>query len=105
VYRSPIGTSGGLRERERQIASAIAIVAVVAVAAVAAAATIIFVVVVNDGVDVNGWVASASAPVVHVLPGQGWRRRASRGGKVFPRGQRWHRSNPNVSSNDSRLSN
>jgi hypothetical protein len=38
VYRSPMpsrrGTSGGLRERERQIASAVAVVAVVAVAAV-----------------------------------------------------------------------
>ena len=33
---------------------------------------------------VNGCVASASAPVVHVLPGQGRRRRASRGGEVFP---------------------
>ena len=33
---------------------------------------------------VNGCVASASAPVVHVLPGQGRRHRASRGGEVFP---------------------
>ena len=80
MYRSPIGTSGGLRERERQIASAVTIVAVVAIAAVVAVvaviaviaiAAIIFVVVVNDSVDVNGCIASASAPVVHVLPGQG----------------------------------
>jgi hypothetical protein len=76
------GSSGGLRERERQIASAVAVVAVVAVAAV------VFVVVVDNGVDVNGCVASASAPVVHVLPGQWRRRRTSRGG--------WRRSNPKV---------
>ena len=69
MYCSPMhsrhGTSGGLREGERQIAS------VVAVAVVAVAAAVVFVVVVDDGVDVNGCVASASAPVVHVLPGQG----------------------------------
>jgi hypothetical protein len=33
---------------------------------------------------VNECVASASAPEVHVLPGQGRRRRASRDGGVFP---------------------
>jgi hypothetical protein len=77
---------GGLRERERQISSAIAVIAVAAV---------VFVVVVDDGVDVNGCIVSASAPVVHVLPGQGRQRRASRGGKVFPRGQRRRQSNPN----------
>ncbi len=100
MYRSPMpsrrGTSGGLHKRERQIPSAIAVVAVAAV---------IFVVVFDDGIDVNGCVASASAPVVHILLGQGRRRRASRGGEVFPRGQRRRRSDPNVSSNDSRLLN
>ncbi len=101
MYRSPMpsrrGTSGGLRERQRQIASAVVVVAV--------AAVVVYVVIVDDGVDVNGCVASTSAPVVHVLPGQGRRRRASRGGEVFLRGQ-WRRgSNPKVSSNDSRLSN
>ena len=100
MYRFPLpsrrGTLGGLRKRERQIASAVAVVAVVAV---------VFKVIFDDGVDVNGCVASTSAPVVHVLPGQGRRRRASRGGEVFLRGQ-WRRgSNPKVSSNDSRLSN
>ena len=63
------GTSVGLRERERQIASPVVAVAVIAVTAV------VFVVVVS----VNGCVASASAPEVYVLPGQGWRRRAIRG--------------------------
>ena len=100
MYRSPMpsrrGTLGGLRKRERQIASAVAVVAVVAV---------VFKVIFDDGVDVNGCVASASAPVVHILPGQGRQCCASRGGKVFPRGQRRRRSNPNVSSNDSRLLN
>ena len=100
MYRSPMplrrGTSGGLRKHERQIASAVTVVAVAAV---------VFVVIFDDGVNVNGCVASASAPVVHILPGQGRQRRASRGGEVFPRGQRRHRSNPNVSSNDSRLLN
>ncbi len=48
---------------KRQIASAIAIVAVAAV---------VIVVVVINGVGVNRCVASASAPEVHVLPGQGW---------------------------------
>ena len=69
MYCSPMhsrhGTSGRLREGERQIASAIT------VAVVAIAAAVIFVVVVDNGVNVNGWVASASALVVHVLPGQG----------------------------------
>ena len=69
MYRSPMplrrGTSGGLRKRERQIASA------VAVAVVAVAAAVVFVVVVDDGVNVNGCIASASALVIHVLPGQG----------------------------------
>jgi hypothetical protein len=92
------GTSGGLRERERQIASAVVVVAV-------AVAAVVFVVIFDDGVDVNRCVASTSAPVVHVLPGQGRRRRASRGGEVFLRGQRRRWSNPKVSSNDSRLSN
>ena len=68
MYRSPMPskceTSGGLSERERQIASAVTIIAVAAV---------VFVVSVNDGIDVNRCVASASAPVVHVLPGQGRR--------------------------------
>ena len=81
------GTLSGLRERERQITSTIAVVAVTAV---------VFVVVVVDDVGINGCVTSASAPEVHVFPGQGWRRRASRGGKVFPRGQRWRQSNPKV---------
>jgi hypothetical protein len=81
-----------LRERERQIASAVAVVAVVAVAV----AAVVVVVVVVDGVDVNGCVASASAPEVHVLPGQGRQRRASRGGGVFPRGRRRRRSDPMV---------
>ena len=76
-----------LRERERQIASAIAVVAV---------AAIVVVVVVVDGVGVNGCVASASAPEVHILPGQGRRRRASRDGRVFPQGRRRRRSNPMV---------
>jgi hypothetical protein len=81
------GTLSGQRERERQITSTNAVVAVTAV---------VFAVVVVVDVGVNGCVASASAPEVHVLPGQGWRRRASRGGKVFPRGQRWRQSNPKV---------
>jgi hypothetical protein len=71
VYRSPMplrrGTSGGLRKRERQIASAVAVVAVVAV---------VFKVIFDDGVNVNRCVASASAPVVHILP--------ARGGDVAP---------------------
>jgi hypothetical protein len=81
------GTLGGLRKRERQITSTIAVVAVTAV---------VFVVVFVVDVGVNGCVASASAPEVHVLPGQGWRHRASRGGKIFPRGQQWRQSNPKV---------
>ena len=61
----------------------------------AIAAVVIVVVVVND-VGVNGCVASASAPEVHVLPSQGRRRRASGGGGVFPRGRRRRRSDPTV---------
>jgi hypothetical protein len=76
-----------LRERERQIASAVAVVAV---------AAIVVVVVVVDGVGVNGCIAFASAPEVHILPGQGRRRRASRGGGVFPRGRRRRWSDPTV---------
>ena len=53
-----------LREREHQIASAVVVVAV-------AVAAVVVVVVVIDGVGINGCVASASAPEVHVLPGQG----------------------------------
>lgn len=79
---------GGLRERERQIASPVVAVSV----AVIAVAAVVFVVVVS----VNGCVASAAAPEVHVLPGQGWRHRAIRDGEVFPRGQRQRRSNPKV---------
>jgi hypothetical protein len=78
-----------LRERERQIASAVVAVAV-------AVAAVVVVVVVIDGVSVNGCVASASAPEVHVLPGQGRQCRASRGGGVFPRGRRRRRSDPMV---------
>ena len=70
------GTPGGLRERKLQIVSAVAIVM---------EAVVVFVVVFDDGVAVNGCVASASAPVVHILPGQGQQRRTSRGGEVFPR--------------------
>ena len=55
------GTSGGLCEREQAVTA------------------VVFVVVVNDGVDVNGCVASASTPVVHVLPGQGLRQPRQRG--------------------------
>jgi hypothetical protein len=69
-------TLGGLRKRERQIVSAVAIVAVAAV---------VFVVIINSVVNVYGCVAFASAPVVHVLPDQGRRRRASCSGKVFSR--------------------
>ncbi len=76
-----------LREREHQIASTVAVVAVAAV---------VVVVVVVDGVGVNGCVTSASVPEVHVLPGQGQQRRASRGGGVFPRGRRQRRSDPTV---------
>ncbi len=76
-----------LRERERQIAYAIAVVAV--------AAVIVVVIVVNS-VSINGCVASASAPEVHVLPDQGQRRCASLGGGVFPRGRRRRPSNPTV---------
>ena len=93
MYRSPMpsrrGTSGGLCKRKRQIASAIA-------AVIVAIAAIIFVVIVDDGVNVNGCVASASELVVHVLPGQGRRLHASHGSEVFPRGQRRHSSNPKV---------
>ena len=42
-----------------------------AVVDVIAYAAIVFVVVVDDGASINGCIASASAPVVHVLPGQG----------------------------------
>ncbi len=77
----------GLREHERQIASAIAVVAI---------AAIVVVVVVVDGVSVNRCVASTSTPEVHVLPGQGRQRRASRSGGVFPRGWRRRRSDPMV---------
>jgi hypothetical protein len=80
-----------VRECERQITSAVTVVAV---------AAIVFVVVAHNGIDVNGCVASTSAPVVHVLPGQGWRRYASSGDKVFPRGQQQRQS-----SNNSRLLN
>jgi hypothetical protein len=59
-----------LRECERQIVSTVAIVVVTA---------IFVVVLIIDGFGVNGCVASASAPEVHVLPGQGQQRRASRG--------------------------
>ncbi len=76
-----------LRKHERQIASAVAVVTV---------AAIVVVVVVVDGVGVNNCVASASAPEVHVLPGQGRQRRASRGGVVFPRGRRRRWSDPTV---------
>ncbi len=76
-----------LRERECQIASAVAVVAV--------AAVVVIVVVVN-GVNIDGCIASASAPEVHVLPGQGRQRGASRGGRVFPWGRRRRRSNPTV---------
>jgi hypothetical protein len=76
-----------LGERERQIASAVAVVAVAAV---------VVVVVIVDGVGVNGCVASASAPEVHVLPGQGRQCCTSRGGGVFPRGRRWRWSDPTV---------
>jgi hypothetical protein len=76
-----------LRERERQIASAVAVVAV---------AAIIIVVLVVNGVGINGCVASASAPEVHVLPGQGRRRCASRGDGVFPRGWKQLWSDPTV---------
>jgi hypothetical protein len=77
-----------LRECERQIASTAAIVFVT---------TIFIVVLVADGIGVNGCVASASAPEVHVLPGPGQRRRASRGGGVFTCwGQRRRRSDPTV---------
>ena len=80
-----------LRERERQIPSA-----VVAVAVAVAVAAVVVVVVVIEGVSVNGCVASASAPEVHVLPGQGRQCRASRGGGVFPRGRRRRWSDPMV---------
>ena len=57
MYRSPMpsrrGTSGGLRERKRQITSAVAVVA---------AAAVVVVVVVNDGVGINGCVTSALHP-------------------------------------------
>jgi len=80
-----------LHERERQIASA---VAVVAVADVVVVVVVVIVIVVVGGV--NGCIASASAPEVHTMPGQGRRCHASRGGRVFPRGGRRHRSNPTV---------
>ena len=78
-----------LRKRKRQIASAIAVVAI-------AVATVVVVVVVNNGIGVNGCVASAPALEVHVLPGQGRRRCASRGGGVFPWGRRRRGSDPMV---------
>ncbi len=74
-------------KRKRQIASAVAVLVV---------AAIVVVVVVVNNIDINGCVASASVPEVHVLPGQRWRCCASRGGRVFPRGQRRRRSNPIV---------
>ena len=74
-----------LRKRERQIASAV----------VAVAAVVVVVVVVNS-VGVDGCVASAFVLEVHVLPGQGRQRCASRGGGVFPRGWRRRRSDPMV---------
>ena len=72
-----------LRERERQIASAVAVAV-----AVAAAGVVV--------VSVNGCIASASAPEVHVLPGQGQQRCASCGSEVFPRGRRRRLSDPMV---------
>jgi hypothetical protein len=82
-----------LRKRERQIASAVAVVAVAVAVAVAA---VVVVVVAVDGVGVIGCIAFASAPEVQVLPGQGRRHRASRGGGVFPRGRWRRRSDPMV---------
>ena len=63
-----------LRKRKRQIASAVAVVTVAAV---------VVVVVVVNGIGINGCVVSASAPEVHVLPGQGrqrWLRQPQRRG-------------------------
>jgi hypothetical protein len=91
-----------LRDRERQIASAVAVFAdailavAVAIAVAIAVAAVVVVVVVIDGVGVNRCLASPSAPEVHVLPGQGRRRRASRGGGVFPWGRRRRGSDPMV---------
>ena len=84
-----------LRERERQIASAAAVVA--------DAAVVVIVVVVDGGV--NGCVASASAPEVHVLPGRGGDVAPAAAAGSSPGDGGGVGATPRSSSNDSRLSN